>query len=99
MKRVRSFLTDELGADLAENVLIVAFVAIAGTVVCLTTGSSVGGIWNATSAQIAIANGAVPAGSGSSSTTSSTNSGNSGDSGDDHGDGDHGCWFWGCGGH
>lgn len=60
---MRKFLADELGVDLAENVLLVAFVAIVSTAVYLSAGHSVGGIWTHTSSQLAVANGATPAAS------------------------------------
>ena len=63
MKLLRNFLGDELGADLAENVILIAFVTIVSTAVYLSAGTTVSGIWNHTTSQLAIANGAAPAGS------------------------------------
>lgn len=60
MRLVRRFLSDELGADLAENVLIVAFVAVASTAVYLGAGNTVGGIWSSASTQFAVASGITP---------------------------------------
>ena len=80
---MRKFLADELGVDLAENVLLVAFVAIVSTAVYLSAGHSVGGIWTHTSSQLAVANGTAPAATGSPA-TGGTSGGSRGCDGDHH---------------
>ena len=56
MTFLRSFWKDEQGQDLIEYTLLMAFVALASAALFLGAGSSIKGIWNATSSQLIAAN-------------------------------------------
>ena len=85
LTRLKSFLADELGVDLAENVLLIAFVTIASAAVYVSAGTSVSGIWNTTSSQLAAVSGATPAASSvSPSGSGNTGGGSRGCDGDRH---------------
>lgn len=68
MRAVSNFLRDELGADLTESMLIVAFVAIGGAAVYLGAGSSVGSVWTTANLQIT---GSISSGAGSPANSNS----------------------------
>jgi Flp pilus assembly pilin Flp len=89
MRQVCSFLRDELGQDLSENLLLVAFVALVSTAIYLSAGNSIGGIWSQSSSQLTAA---ASANAGSPANSDGGNGGNGGD--DRHGcggDDRHGC--------
>jgi Flp pilus assembly pilin Flp len=56
MTFLRNFWKDEQGQDLIEYTLLMAFVALASAALFLGAGSSIKGIWNATSSQLFAAN-------------------------------------------
>jgi Flp pilus assembly pilin Flp len=56
MTFLRNFWKDEQGQDLIEYTLLMAFVALASAALFLGAGSSIKGIWNATSSQLIAAN-------------------------------------------
>jgi Flp pilus assembly pilin Flp len=56
MTFLRSFWKDEQGQDLIEYTLLMAFVALASAALFLGAGSSIKGIWGATSSQLTAAN-------------------------------------------
>ena len=56
MTFLRNFWKDEQWQDLIEYTLLMAFVALASAALFLGAGSSIKGIWNATSSQLIAAN-------------------------------------------
>jgi Flp pilus assembly pilin Flp len=56
MTFLRNFCKEEQGQDLIEYTLLMAFVALASAALFLGAGSSIKGIWNATSSQLIAAN-------------------------------------------
>jgi Flp pilus assembly pilin Flp len=84
LRTVRT-LRDERGQGLSENVLLIAFVAIASTAAYMSMGDSVGGIWTKTSTQLTSVN------SSSTPVTSPSSGGSGTTSGcrDGHHDGCH----------
>lgn len=58
---ILNFVKDEQGQDLIEYTLLMAFIALASAAIFVSAGSSVKGIWNTASTQLA--NAATQAGS------------------------------------
>jgi len=58
-KQISRFLQDENGQDLIEYTLLMAFVALASAAIFVSAGSSISGIWGASSTQLSNANTAV----------------------------------------
>jgi Flp pilus assembly pilin Flp len=56
MTLFQDFLTDKQGQDLIEYTLLMAFVALASAAISIQAGSSISGIWGATSTQLSNAN-------------------------------------------
>jgi Flp pilus assembly pilin Flp len=56
MNMLRRFLKDELGQDMVEYTLLVAFIALASAAIFTDTGGSMSGIWGAASNQLTSAN-------------------------------------------
>jgi Flp pilus assembly pilin Flp len=53
---LRTFWRDELGQDLIEYTLLMAFVALASAALFLGAGGSISGIWSTSNSQLVAAN-------------------------------------------
>jgi Flp pilus assembly pilin Flp len=53
LRRVKSWPAEELGQDLIECTLLMAFVALASAGLFVNSGTSVQGIWTTTASQLA----------------------------------------------
>jgi len=65
---MRAFLRDEQGQDIAEYAMIVAFIAIVGIAVFVSSGGSISRIWTTTSSITSSANALLRGGPASVST-------------------------------
>jgi Flp pilus assembly pilin Flp len=57
------FWNDEIGQDLVEYSLLIAFIALAIVQLIINGGKSMNGIWSATNADLAAGNAAITGGS------------------------------------
>jgi Flp pilus assembly pilin Flp len=57
------FWEDEIGQDLVEYSLLIAFIALAITQLIISGSKSINGIWNSTNSDLAAGNAAIAAGS------------------------------------
>lgn len=57
------FWDDEIGQDLVEYSLLIAFIALAVVQIIISGGKSINGIWSSTNSDLAAGNAAIAAGS------------------------------------
>lgn len=94
--RMLRFLDDDLGQDLVEYTLLVAFVALASAALFAGSGNGISGLWNSADSKLTSANTTAAASGSGSGSQPADNGRHRGGGGDGHGGG--GPWGHGGGG-